>query len=197
MSDNSMTHTDAEFIDPWALVEPTPAEPVAESERAAYTRGLREIADWLDAHPEVDLPHLGSGALPDDVPSLNIYVLSWTGDARARLAAVGRAMGRFDKVVTDIGPKGRMNLVRQFGGVRIVASADRDEVCRRVVVSSHEVEVEVPDPSVVATVPLVKVKQLVEEVRWECPPLLADEPARVAAALLTPDSAELPAEVAF
>lgn len=180
-------------VDPWALVEPTPAEPVdePESERAAYTRGLREIADWYDAHPEVPMPYHTSVQTGKLEATFDIYLNG--ADQRARLSTIARAMGQFDKV-----PDGDLfRVVRRFGGIAVTAQAQRDEVCERIVVGTHEVTELVPDPEAVAALPTVAVTKVVEDVRWECRSILADEPARVAAALLTPDSAELPAEVAF
>jgi hypothetical protein len=58
----------------------------------------------------------------------------------------------------------------------------RDEVCERVVVSTQEIEEEVPDPELaeaaLANVPTVKTKRTIEEVEWKCVDSLHELAAR-------------------
>jgi hypothetical protein len=138
-------------------------------DRDAFTAGLREIACWLDDHPEVPLPCLGAYAEGSDLPSLPIYL--YGKDAKAQLAAITRAMGSVTKApVTYSNGDERFQVWHEFaGGVVLVASADRDQVCTRVVTSVEDREVEeVVTPAVTRTV----VKQ-VEVAEWRCEPLLA------------------------
>lgn len=153
------------------------AEPV-DPARAAYTQGLREIADWLDAHPEVKLPHIGAHIPGCELPSLPIWIRApykWDDDqrdARARLAEIARAMGRANK-----GPglvDGTFIVWRQFAGLAVFAQTERDEVCEKVVTGTREETVEVPDPEALAAVPKVTVTRTVEDVEWVCSPLLAE-----------------------
>lgn len=132
--------------------------------RAAYVDSLREIVDWFAEHPEVPEPFhlLGS--------KLYIYVGRGHGDPKAVLATIARAMGRAEKVVDG----DRFELHRSFGVITLVASATRGDVCERVVIGTHEVTHEVPDPEVVASAPKVTVTEMVEDVKWVCPPLLAE-----------------------
>lgn len=163
------TALDVESVD--ELVEQV--EP--ESERAAYTRGLREIAEWLDAHPEVPLPNIDSTVTGKDRPTLTILIGWWNSkDQREDMATIGRAMGKFSKHARDGGE--RFYIYRVFGSVAVAVSADRDEVCERVVTGTHEVTEEVPDPEILATVPKVTVTKVVEDVTWVCSPILAGAP---------------------
>lgn len=149
--------------------------PEPETERAAYTRGLREIADWLDANPEIQLPYLDSTISGKDQPTLNILLGWWSGkDQREQMATIGRAMGKFDKYARPDGD--RFAISRVFGSIALTVTADRDEVCERIVVGTREVTEEVPDPEAVAALPKVSVTKVVEDVRWECRSILADEP---------------------
>jgi hypothetical protein len=160
---------------------------VVDPARTAYIAGLREIADFLETHPDVELPYLTSIQTGRWENTLDVY-LTGSGQ-RAQLAAYGRALGKFEKTANS---GDRFKIFRRFGGITLVVSAGRDEVCERVVVGTTEVTREVPDPEILATVPTITVTEMVDEVRWECRPLLQD----VAAAHLTPDAPSLQAEVA-
>jgi hypothetical protein len=147
------------------------------TERAAFTAGLRELADWLDEHPEVQTPYLGAYIPGCPLPTMSIYVsepYQWQPDkpsAREQLAQIGRAMGKFNK-----GPgQNADNFIvwRTFAGLAVFAQAARAEVCERVVTGTREVTVELPDPEAMAAVPKVTVTKTVEDVEWVCGPLLA------------------------
>lgn len=111
----------------------------AHGHRAAFTRGLHEIAEFLDQHPEVPLPYMGSYISGDLMPTLAIYLNS-TEDQRATLAGIARAMGTAEKIADD--KLERLSVVRRFSGVALVAVADRREVCERVVIGTETVQVE-------------------------------------------------------
>lgn len=155
----------------------TEEAPEPETGRAAYTRGLREIADWLDAHPEVPLPYQNYLMTGKTETTFPIFVSSWDGDEREQLATIGRAMGRFDKFAKP--DDDQFVIFRRFGGIAVAVQADREQVCTKVVTGTREVTEEVPDPEALAAVPKVTVTKTVEDVIWECRPLLA-EPATVA-----------------
>lgn len=133
-----------------------------QDERDATIAGLRGAADFFEQNP----------AAP----------LTWTLDIgyhcsdRDEFVAAARALGRADKDFSS----GFASVTRDFGGGIVVRyQAYRSEVCERVVVGTREVEVEEPDPEIVAALPKVKRVETVEEVEWRCEPLLA--PARQAA----------------
>ena len=164
--------TVADTTDTIDITEPTTTVDPAVAERAAYIAGLRQIADWLEANPAVQLPTLNSlrPGTNEFTNMMRIYVSSYGGSARVKMAAIARAMGRAEKVFQHED----FCLVRTFAGITISAEVDRDEVCERVVVGKREVTEEVPDADALAAVPKVTVTRTVEDVEWRCVPLLRD-----------------------
>jgi hypothetical protein len=148
--------------------ELTYAEQYAQREkkqRAAYIAGLRQIADFLAAHPEVKLPHLGGD-------EMNIFLHG--AEQRDKFTAIARAMGRAEKSVWEFNEQQRMEIKRKFAGLTLVASIEREAVCERIVTGTAEVTTEVPDPELLAAVPKVQRTEIVETVEWRCTPLLAE-----------------------
>ena len=138
--------------------------------RSAYTAGLRQLADILDAHPEVPLPYEGHSP---EYGRMSFHFLS-AENPRSEMAAARRALGvpmektaRDDNQYFDL--KGNLN------GLYFTMTAFRKDVCERVVVATREVEVEEADPAAVAALPKVKRTVKVEDVRWECSPILASD----------------------
>lgn len=118
-----------------------------------YVAGLRDLADWLEAHPEVELASIRAQAYPADTVAM------------ARVYALAMKPCRKDY------SKSLFELKRDFGAVEMHASFWRSTVCEKVV-TTREVTNLVPDPSV--EVPLVEVTETVEDVEWVCLPVLAE-----------------------
>ena len=135
--------------------------------RSAYTAGLRQLADILDAHPEVPLPYQGQGP---DYARISFHFLS-AENPRAEMAATRRALG----VPTDKdGDRGEyFDLHGNLAGLYFTLTAFRKDVCERVVVATRDVEIEEADPLAVAALPKVKRTVTVEDVEWRCTPILA------------------------
>ncbi|MGH3379523.1 MAG: hypothetical protein ACRDP6_32790 [Actinoallomurus sp.] len=135
--------------------------------RAAYTAGLRRLADIIDNHPEVPLPVDGSDP---KYLRMSFHFLS-EDDPRAAMAATRRALGvpmeKDDSVSNYFSLKGNL------AGLYFTLTAFRKDVCERVVVATREVEVEEADPAAVAALPKVKRTEVIEDVEWRCTPLLA------------------------
>lgn len=135
--------------------------------RAEFVQGLRDLADWLDAHPEIEFTNFrGSHIL-------------WYRDTREQLADAARALGRVEKTGTD----SYFNLTRRFGPHEIEAYSPRATVCERVVVGKKAVPVrEIPEDKAeeakrlreqIAALEVERVAE-VDEVEWRCEePLLA------------------------
>ena len=118
-------------------------------ERACVIQGLRDLADFLDAHPNVPVP--GSEQ------TLNVFV-----DDRATLAAIARE-GRWEKHYYT----NWFTLVAAFGPITLHINLDREQVCRKVVTGSRVVPARAAEP------------EHVEEVtEWICEdlPLLHEGP---------------------
>lgn len=143
------------------MLEPKPGSLV----RAHQIAGIRELADWLESHPEVPMPF----ALDDG--DLSIHVTPHrVEDPKATLAAVAKALpGKVTKSANDA--SGHFNLNGSVGGIKLHVIAYRNEVCERVVTGTREVTKTIPDPMV--TVPTIEVTEVVEDVEWVCGSVLA------------------------
>ena len=88
------------------------------TERAALVQGLRDLADFLAAHPELPGPL---------VPQFNVWGLQKADLARMVLK------GSWEKIYQG----GLFMLRRSFGPVQLDFNADRSQVCRRVVTGTR------------------------------------------------------------
>jgi len=130
--------------------------------RAGYIAGLRRIADALESDPLLLLPYDGTGS------EFSVFT-----DSRDELVRWARVLdGKRDKEVTD-SDHYAFKLHGVVGSLRVLVYAPRDEVCTRRVVGTREVTEEVPDPEALAAVPTVTVTKTVEDVEWDCGPILA------------------------
>ena len=87
-----------------------------------YADGLRQIADWYEAHPEAPLPRTN-------------VVGVYTVDTRDELAAVARMLGSCEKRFTD----NLFHLSRDFGALTLDFVSSRRAVCTRRVVGTRTV----------------------------------------------------------
>ena len=139
------------------------------TDRAAYIQGLRQLADILEAHPEVPLPYEGGRR----TTAITIHFLH-DDDPRAELATAARAIPcTWQKETSEPDPDGKwaayFDLNGQLGGLHLKLTAYRDAVCTRVVTGLEDREVqEIVTPAVTRTI----VKP-VEVVEWDCGSLLA------------------------
>lgn len=136
-----------------------------------YTTGLRTLADLIDGNPH----------LYDDVRyslSTLLIPVSSREDPRGRMADWIRVAKSVGLPISKSYDESWGKVVIDFGGFALQVYADRDQVCERVVVGTREVTREVPDPVALA-IPTTTVTEVVEDVRWECLPLLT--PADAAA----------------
>ena len=115
-----------------------------EKERAAFVRGLREFADFIEATLEAPLPY---GAM------FNVFA-----DDKAHFAELARAIGgRLDKVHTPT----YVAVARRFGPISYEVNIARGQVCERRVVETRIVEARV--------IPETVIPEHVEEVfAWDC-----------------------------
>jgi len=121
-----------------------------------FADGLRQIADFLEAHLELDLPE----------PTLTNYGVH----SKEMAASVVRSMsrgGRCDKEYTD----SLVTLSRKFGPITLQYLGTRSNVCKQVAVGKRVVPEQyiAPKPATEAyTVP--EHEETVYE--WRCEPLL-------------------------
>jgi hypothetical protein len=135
--------------------------------RAEYIAGLRMLADVLEANPHLRLPYTGS----DQGSPINVMP---HGDERQELADWARALpGKKQKKDRDA----YFDLNAALRGLHITVICHRDEVCERIVIGTHEVVEEKPDPALLAEIPLVTVTRTEEIVEWRCTSILAEASA--------------------
>lgn len=93
------------------------APTITEAEkRAAYTSGLRKLADLLDVNPDVPLP-----------TSSTIFASYSKDPAIAQLAAFAHAMPKVDKAVDD----DHFKLIGHLDGLKVDMWASRSTVCEQ------------------------------------------------------------------
>jgi hypothetical protein len=126
-----------------------------ERDRKAFTDALRDLANWLDVHPEAPIASFGT------LIDLDVSVY---GATKEQLVALARkpGAGPFSKGYSS----SLFELTRSFGGgVRYSACGDREQVCERVVVGEETVEV--PEQPYVAA--HTETRPITE---WKCHPLI-------------------------
>lgn len=97
---------------------------MSERTRIEQIADARAVLDWLENHPEVELPYdFRYGFL---IAGIN---------TKDELATLARAFGESEKEFVDDG----FYLRKRFGGTQLYAYTARQEVCERVVVGTEEV----------------------------------------------------------
>lgn len=119
-----------------------------EKSREKFIAGLRQLADFLEQHPEVPEPNCQA-----------MTAMIWQDDAKAALRKAALALGSTEKKFSD----SYVFLSRNFGSLNYQVMAFRNAVCRRLVVGLREV----PEQVIPA--------HQQEIVEWECDPILAGE----------------------
>lgn len=125
--------------------------------------GLRKLAACIETNP-----HLTQHV---KVHLSRILVAVWT---REDIAAFARAGARHGTVTKHANGDWAGVDVAFSPAVGLHVYAGRDAVCERIVTGTHEVTEEVPDPELLAQVPVVTRTRTVEDVEWRCAPFLAD-----------------------
>jgi len=113
-----------------------------------YANGLRELADWIEEHPEMPRPG----------PTLNVYELNSRDEAVACL----KALGSCKKEYTE----NNFYLSREFGPIKLAFMFYRTAVCKRRVVGVKEVGTAVVPARII---PEEIIPAHTEEiVEWDC-----------------------------
>lgn len=134
--------------------------------REEMIAGIRQLADWLEANPDIPIPYDLTGR---SAASVNIHA-SHGESEKAVVAAVARALpGRVAKDVWGkddyyFGVRGNAP-----GGVGVNVIAHREKVCERIVTGTREVVEKVPAPDA----PMIEVTRTEEIVEYRCGPILA------------------------
>ncbi len=141
------------------------------SERSEFTNGLRDLADWFDQHPEIDLPYEAKPSHPCGGVTFSIGIQKLTTPADSTVpdafAAAVKALGGARTKDAD---DAYMRVARRFGpGVNVKIWAAREQVCEAVVVGTETViEDEVVTPAVTR-----RVEKERDVIEWRCAPVIA------------------------
>lgn len=134
------------------------------SEHTAYAAGLRELADWIEAHPDIALP----------AKEIRVYSLNERDEA----AAVLRALKPCRKEYSD----NMFDIKRDFGAVTLDFVFYRDRVCKARVVGQKEIP-EVREPAKTIEIPEKIIPAHTEDIiEWDCGEPLLEVPAEAEAA---------------
>lgn len=137
-------------------------------QRAAYLKGLRALADVLEQHDEIPLPHVGR------TTAITIWFTIGSSDPRSEMAAAAKAIPcTWHKNAWESSEQAFFELQGTLHGLSIDLTAYRDAVCERIVTGIETVTERVKDPEALAAVPEVEVTRQVPTVEWRCHPLLA------------------------
>lgn len=135
---------------------------VENSERENLCAGLIRLSQFLMDNPDIALPSV-------DVNFWQHLVTNKTGPEG--LAAMRALRRRLPCASWDtrfgFGDSDSVYWYGKIGALPITLNGERKEVCRRVV-RKEKVEVEVPDPDLLALVPTVKREIEREVVEWVC-----------------------------
>jgi len=125
-----------------------------------YAKNLHDLADWLEAHPEVDPPE-------------DRFVV-YSMNSKEQAAACIRAMRPCRKEYNN----SMFTLVKDFGGLQLRVVFYREAVCTKKVVGKRLVEAHV-DPGHVVPASFVPAHEE-DIVEWECHEALSAIPEEAA-----------------
>lgn len=137
---------------------------VPETYEQMYVRGLRELADFIEANPKLR-PWNGSFwvSVADDE----------TSTAVAKLQEAAKLMAPCTKKANEW----NFGLDKKFpGGISLIVEADREQVCERVKTGEHtEKALDVEGLKTLTGLSpeeLPMTEKVVEDFEWKCPPSL-------------------------
>jgi hypothetical protein len=121
-----------------------------------YANGLRQVADFLESHPEIKLPDA----------QLSCYAIFNKDEAAAVLHAFGNAKKEYDDNI--------FLLSKDFGAINLRYVGQRSAVCEKVQVGTKEVP-EYVEPAVEAQPERVVPAHEEPIIEWRCGSILAPE----------------------
>ena len=125
-------------------------------EHSKYVSGLRAVADFLEAHPELGTP------LDVQFP---IFFHGKDAEVRSHAAMAAHVFGRTDK--EDFG--GYLQLVANISGFKFEMWYPRNALCRQVLVRTDYISEKVIPASPERVIPA----QEIPIYEWRCDPILA------------------------
>lgn len=144
VEDGSVEQVEQEVVELDESAEPAPPTP-----HQGFSRSLRLIADFYDAHPEISLP---------TISGMSIY-----GAGKDQLRLGAKAFGSAEKEFYS----SYFILKKQFGSINLSYWSDRQEVCERREIGKKYVEAYTPPPVAAHEEPVYE---------WDCGSLFASTP---------------------
>ena len=117
-----------------------------------YAQGLRDLADWIEVHPEIELPN----------DSIYIYCKDTKEEAAKVLAALAPCKKNYSNEVFTI--------TRLFGGITLQFIFLRSAVCTRRVVGKRLVPEQLIQGRPTEVIP----EHEADVVEWDCEPILKE-----------------------
>lgn len=135
--------------------------------RTAYIDGLRQLAAILEANADVPIPFEGG---------THEFTVFAKGDAAKHvMRAFARAFpGEKRKSEWSHNGNHELWLCATLAGITVVCRADRERVCTRRVVGTKQVMRTIPARPALPEEPEHIVTETVEEIAWDCEPLLRE-----------------------
>lgn len=139
---------------------------------APYSQGLRQLADFLDRHPE----YAGWFEHSFTVSGINLHLRAREPDVAAAIERFKQDIRAFGGTVREQGPPyddeySFIELHARLGDVTLRPLVEPADVCERVQVGTEEITETVPDPDYVeppSDVPMVQVTREVPVYEWVC-----------------------------
>jgi hypothetical protein len=133
-----------------------------EEVREQYIQGLRDLADWLDAHEEFEINEYMDGCI-----AINYVQTKEELAERARQFGPGK---KFDDTYS-------IGLERSFGPHGVSLNIGKEQSCERIQVGVKEVTKtyrrgQEPEDAVLVDSAYVAVKEEEPQYDWKCPPSL-------------------------
>lgn len=142
----------------------TTSIPSAEQRADELATHIENFAAFLRANPDI----------ADEIGPVRFLVCATnSADPKAEMARVIRRGLKVGATVDKEVNEKFASAYLRFGRISLEVFAQRDQVCERVVIGTHEETLEEPDPEALAAVPTVTKTVTVEDVEWRCQPILA------------------------
>jgi hypothetical protein len=138
---------------------------------------LRAIADLMDAHPELPQPYISAYSTGGVEANWFLYLHGLSKDLSGQKAAAAQLVstlgGQWAKTEDD----DRFTFTQTCDdGLSLSVTVHRAAVCERVVVGSHEVTIPAT-PAIPKQAARPERTETIEDVKWVCSSLLADQVA--------------------
>lgn len=134
---------------------------MSDIDRDQWIAGMRELLTLMESNPELDIPYCAGESRYNPLTVHLSYAGYTESEQKERLRLWARVLGSADKETTEAG---NFRLRGRFSGLHVQVSADRTAVCVAKIVGQRTEKV---------AVHTIYEDRLVDEIEWECQPLMA------------------------